>query len=70
MSILVIAEHDNSALYPGTLNTITAAGAVGGDVHVLVAGHGIGEIAAACAAAGGVAKVLAADHEIYAHPTH
>ena len=69
MSILVIAEHDNAALYPGTLNTITAAGAIGGDVHVLVAGHGIGEIAAACAAAVGVVKVLAADDEIYAHAT-
>ena len=71
MSILVIAEHDPSAtpmaLYPGTLNTITAAAAMGGDIHVLVAGHGIGEIANACAAAGGVAKVLVADDQVYAH---
>ena len=73
MNILVIAEHDNSALYPGTLNTITAAGAIlgdgggGGEVHVLVAGHGIGDIADACAAAAGVAKVLVADDEAYAH---
>ena len=74
MSILVIAEHDGTAsspgtLYPGTLNTITAAGAIGGDVHLLVAGHGIGEIADACANIAGVAKVLVADHAIYAHAT-
>ena len=68
MSILVIAEHDNAALYPGTLNTITAARQLGDDVHVLVAGHAIGEIAAACAVAG-VAKVLVADHQVYAHPS-
>lgn len=74
MRILVIAEHDGTAsspgaLYPGTLNTITAAAAVGGDVHVLVAGHGIDEIAGACAAVIGVAKVLSADAESYAHAT-
>ena len=72
MSILVIAEHDGTAsspgaLYPGTLNTITAAGAIGGDVHLLVAGHGIGEIADACANIARVAKVLVADDEVYAH---
>ena len=72
MNILVIAEHDHSALYPGTLNTITAAAEIGakqggqGDVHVLVAGHGIGEIASACAAVG-VAKVLVADDAAYTH---
>lgn len=73
MSILVIAEHDNAALYPGTLNTVTAAAQIsahcgGGDIDVLVAGHGIGDIAAACACAG-VSKVLAADDALYAHPT-
>ena len=72
MSLLVIAEHDGTAsspgaLYPGTLNTITAAGAIGGDVHLLVAGHGIGEIADACANIAGVTKVLVADDEVYAH---
>ena len=66
MSILVIAEHDNAALYPGTLNTITAAARIGGDIHVLVAGEGIGEIASACACAG-VSKVLAADDAVYAN---
>ena len=47
MSILVIAEHDKSSLLPATLNTVTAAGQVGGDVHVLVAGQDCGAIAEA-----------------------
>ncbi len=67
MSILVIAEHDHSALYPGTLNTITAAAALPGDIHVLLAGEGVGEIAKSCAAAAGVALVLVADDKTYAH---
>ncbi len=73
MKILVVAEHDHAELYPGTLNTIAAAVAVAGEggeageVHVLVAGHGIDAIAAACASAAGVGKVLAADDEVYAH---
>ena len=77
MSILIIAEHDNSELYPGTLNTVTAGRVIGdaggdkdsGDLHVLVAGHGIGKIADTCAGIAGVARVLAADAEIYAHPS-
>ena len=40
MSILVIAEHDNSSIKPATLNAVTAATQIGGDVHVLVAGQG------------------------------
>ena len=39
MSILVIAEHDNASIKGATLNTVSAAAAIGGDVHVLVAGH-------------------------------
>jgi len=39
MAVLVIAEHDNASLKAATLNTVTAAQACGGDVHVLVAGH-------------------------------
>ncbi len=39
MSSLVIAEHDNASIKGATLNTVTAAVACGGDVHVLVAGH-------------------------------
>jgi hypothetical protein len=39
MAALVIAEHDNASIKGATLNTVTAAAACGGDVHVLVAGH-------------------------------
>lgn len=67
MSILVIAEHDNSQLSPGTLNTVSAAAAVGGDIHVLVAGSGCADVAAQCARIAGVAKVLCADDAIYAN---
>ena len=61
MTALVIAEHDNSALKGATLNTVTAALACGGDVHVLVAGHNAGAVAQAAAQIAGVAKVLHAD---------
>ena len=61
MSSLVIAEHDNASLKAATLNTITAAVACGGDVHVLVAGHNAGGAAQAAAQVAGVAKVLHAD---------
>ncbi len=61
MAILVIAEHDNASLKGATLNTVTAAAAIGGDIHVLVAGHNAGAAAAAAAQVAGVAKVLHAD---------
>lgn len=61
MSILVIAEHDHGTLKPATLNTVTAALACGGDVHVLVAGHNAGAAAQAASQIAGVAKVLHAD---------
>lgn len=61
MSVLVIAEHDHGTLKGATLNTVTAALACGGDVHVLVAGHNAGGAAAAAAQIAGVAKVLHAD---------
>jgi electron transfer flavoprotein alpha subunit len=61
MTTLVIAEHDNTTLKGATLNTITAAAQVGGDVHVLVAGSNAGAVATAAAAVAGVAKVLHAD---------
>jgi len=67
MSILVIAEHDNAELKPATLNTVTAARAMGGDVHVLVAGEGCGAVADAAARIDGVAKVLVADSAEYGH---
>jgi electron transfer flavoprotein alpha subunit len=61
MTVLVIAEHDNATLKGATLNTVTAALACGGEVHVLVAGHNAGAAAAAAAQVAGVAKVLHAD---------
>jgi len=61
MSTLVIAEHDNQSLKPATLNTVSAASAIGGDVHVLVAGHNAGEAAKAASQIAGVAKVVHAD---------
>ena len=61
MSILVIAEHDNATLGSATPHAVTAAAKLGGDVHVLVAGHQAQRAAAAAAALTGVAKVLLAD---------
>ena len=61
MTALVIAEHDNASIKPATLNTVTAAIACGGDVHVLVAGSGADAAAQAAAQIAGVAKVIQAD---------
>jgi len=61
MTALVIAEHDNQSIKPATLNTVTAAAACGGDVHVLVAGQNAGAAAQAAAQIAGVAKVIHAD---------
>jgi len=61
MTTLVIAEHDNASLKGATLNTVTAAMACGGDVHVLVAGENAAAVAQAAAQIAGVAKVLHAD---------
>ena len=61
MTSLVIAEHDNASIKPATLNTVTAAAACGGDVHVLVAGEGAAAAAAAAAQIAGVSKVIHAD---------
>jgi electron transfer flavoprotein alpha subunit len=67
MTSLVIAEHDNASIKGATLNTITAALQCGGDVHVLVAGSNAGAAAAAAAQIAGVAKVLHADADGFAH---
>ncbi|NQD79448.1 electron transfer flavoprotein subunit alpha/FixB family protein [Pseudomonas sp. CrR14] len=67
MSILVIAEHTNSELAPATLNTVAAAQAIGGDIHVLVAGQNVSATAEAAAKIAGVAKVLVADNAAFAH---
>lgn len=65
MSTLVIAEHDNAALKPATLNAIAAAVQIGAPVHVLVAGSGCAAAGESAAAAAGVAKVLLADAPHY-----
>ncbi len=61
MTILVIAEHNNAALAAATLNTVAAAAAIGGDIHVLVAGSGCAAVAEAASKVAGVSKVLVAD---------
>ena len=61
MTSLVIAEHDNNSIKASTLNTVTAAKACGGDVHVLVAGEGAQAAAAAAAQIAGVTKVIHAE---------
>ena len=67
MTSLVIAEHDNATLKGATLNTVTAALACGGEVHVLVAGLNAGAAAAAATQITGVAKVLHIDADSLAH---
>lgn len=67
MTSLVIAEHDSASIKGATLNTITAAMACGGDVHVLVAGHNAAGAAQGAAQIAGVAKVIHADSESLAH---
>ena len=61
MAALVVAEHDNASVKGATLNTVTAALACGGDVHVLIAGAGAAAAAQAAAQIAGVTKVLHAD---------
>ena len=72
MVALVFAEHDGAELAPATLNVVTAAGALAagaldGEIHVLVAGQGCGGVAEATARVSGVTKVLVADDAAYAH---
>lgn len=61
MSILVIAEHDNAQLNAATLNTVAAAGKLGSEVHILVAGSNARAVADAAAKVAGVQKVILAD---------
>ena len=72
MTILVIADYvtegqNHTGVAPSTLNTVAAAQKIGGDIHVLVAGTGVGSVAEAAAKIAGVSKVLVADHAAYAH---
>jgi len=68
MSILVIAEHNNGVLAPSTLATVAAAEKIGSDVHLLVAGHNVSDVAEAAGKVSGVSKVKVADDESLAHP--
>ena len=61
MAVLVLAEHDNKIIKKATLNTVAAAQKLGGDIHVLVAGHNAAAAAAEAAKVAGVKKVLHAD---------
>lgn len=61
MAVLVIAEHDNASLSDATHKVVTAALKFGGDVDVLVAGEGAGDVAAAAAQIDGIRKVVHAD---------
>jgi electron transfer flavoprotein alpha subunit len=65
MSILVIAEHDNSTIKGATLNTIAAATAIGGDVEILIAGSNCDAVAEAAASLAGISNVLIADNPAY-----
>ncbi len=67
MAILVIAEHEGGALKTSTLNTITAAKAIGDDVHILVAGKDCQSVVDEAAKIDGIAKVLKADDDAYEH---
>ncbi len=66
MAILVIAEHDNTSIKAATLNAVSAAAKIGGELHLLVAGSACAEAAQAAAKIAGVSKVLVADAAHYA----
>jgi electron transfer flavoprotein alpha subunit len=65
MSLLVIAEHDNASLKAATLNAVTAAAKIGGEIHILVAGTGCAAVAEQAAKVAGVAKVRLVDAAHY-----
>ena len=67
MTNLVIAEHDNNSLKPATLNTITAAVEIGGDITVLVAGSNCQAAIDGAVAIAGVTTVIAANNPVYEH---
>lgn len=67
MSMLIVAEHDNASLKAATLNTVTAATQIGGDIHMLIAGVDCQAVAEEAAKVSGVSKVLVADNAAYGH---
>ncbi|MGL6018082.1 MAG: electron transfer flavoprotein subunit alpha/FixB family protein [Gibbsiella quercinecans] len=68
MHTLLLAEHDNATLNAVTLNAISAAQAIGGELTVLVAGENCRAVAEQAAAVAGVTRVLLADNAAYRHP--
>ncbi|MES2984112.1 MAG: FAD-binding protein [Pseudomonadota bacterium] len=68
MTILVFAEHDGSTISPATRAAIGAAKKIGGEVHVLLAGHNIAGVIEAAAKLDGIAQILVEDDVLYAHP--
>ncbi|MBS1175023.1 MAG: etfA [Burkholderiaceae bacterium] len=69
MSILVIAEHDNQSLKGATLNAVTAASKIGGDIHIAVIGANVGAVTQAASAIAGVSKILSFDDASLAEQT-
>ncbi len=65
MSVLILCDHDNGQLNPLTLNTVTAATQIGGNIDILVSGDSSGNVAAAAAKIAGIDKVLIADDKIF-----
>ncbi len=68
MSILLLVEHEQGQLKAATRNAVTAAKAIGGDIHALVVGSGVAGVASAAAAIDGVTKVLLVESPLHAHP--
>jgi electron transfer flavoprotein alpha subunit len=67
MTVLILAKHDNAQLNDATAKAVTAAKAMGGDIHLLVAGQRCGAVAEAGAKLDGVAKVIHVEGEAYGH---
>ena len=65
MNILVISEHDNNELKGATLNTVSAAKAIGGEIDILVAGFDCGNVAEAASQIPDINSILVADKEAY-----
>ena len=68
MAVLILAQHDNQTLDPAVLHAVTAAAALPGPMHVLVAGAECGAVAEAAARIAGIEKVIRVEHAAYADP--
>jgi electron transfer flavoprotein alpha subunit len=65
MSILVIAEHDNTNLKGATLNTVAAAIEIGSDITLLVAGSDTSSVISEAQKLNGITKILSCDNDLY-----